>query len=230
MTLSLTDELLLLVLDPASGRPALDSTRLRAVVAGTTVAGLVLDGALALDGTDKKARLRRTGTAEPTEPRLREVLELAEGRRPKDVVSKLGGAGAWRDRAGALRELALSSMTAAGVLRTEETKVLGLFPRTRWTVTDPAVVDRLRGRVTAALADSAPAPDARTAALVALLASVDRLSAVTGMPEREAKRRADAVTAGDWAAPAVRAAVEEVNAAVMAGVIAATAATTAATS
>ncbi|GIL34350.1 GPP34 family phosphoprotein [Phycicoccus sp. DTK01] len=230
MTLSLTDELLLLVLDPASGRPAIDSTRLRAVVGGATVAGLVLDGALALDGTDKRARLRQTGTAVPTEPRLREVLDLAEGRRPKDVVSKLGGAGAWRDRAGALRDLSFQRMTVAGVLRHDETRVLGLFPRSRWTVLDPSLVPALRHRVAAALADGAPVPDARTAALVALLSSVDHLAAVTGLPKREAKRRADAVTAGDWAAPAVRAAVEQVNAAVMAGVIAATAATAAATS
>lgn len=221
-TLSLTDELLLLLLDPTSGRLGLDGTRLKAVVAGATVAGLVLDGALTLDGTDKGARLRRTGTAEPAEPRLREVLERSDGRRPKDAVSKVGGAGAWRDRAGALRDLSLDSMTGAGVLGAEEGKVLGMFPRTRWTVTDPALVDRLRERVRAALADGGPAVDSRTAALVALLAAVDRLAAVTGLPTKEAKRRAAEVTAGDWAAPAVRAAVDEVNAAVMAGIVAAT--------
>ncbi|WP_404348290.1 GPP34 family phosphoprotein [Phycicoccus jejuensis] len=158
------------------------------------------------------------------------MLDLAEGRRPKDVVSKLGGAGAWRDRAGALRDLSFQRMTAAGVLRHEETRVLGLFPRSRWTVLDPSLVPALRHRVAAALADGAPVPDARTTALVALLSSVDHLAALTVLPKREAKRRADAVTAGDWAAPAVRAAVEEVNAAVVAGVVAATAATAAATS
>lgn len=222
MTLSLTDELLLLTLDPASGRPALDGTRLRAVVAGATVAGLVLDGALVLDGTGKQARLRSTGAAGPTDPRLREVLELSEGRRPQQVVSKVGGAGAWRDRAGALRDLSLGTLTAAGVLRAEEGRVLGVFPRTRWTVTDPAVVEALRGRVVAALADGAPVADARTAALVALLAAVDHLGPLTGLARREAKRRAEVATAGDWAAPAVRAAVEEVHLAVMAGVVAAT--------
>ncbi|MGG5258765.1 GOLPH3/VPS74 family protein [Phycicoccus avicenniae] len=227
MTLSLTDELLLLVLDPTSGRLGLDSTTLKAAVGGATVAGLVLDGALALDGTGKRARLRRTGTAEPTDPRLLEALGTADGRTPKDAVSKLGGAGAWRDRAGPLRDLSLGSMTASGVLRAEEGKVLGLFPRTRWTVTDAALVDGLRGRVAAALGDGAPPPDARTATLVALLAATGRLTTVTGLPKREATRRAEAVTRGDWAAPAVRAAVQEVNAGIMAAVVAATVAGTA---
>lgn len=231
MTLSLTEELLLLTLDQRSGRPALDSVRMKAAVAGAAVAELTLDGALALDGPDgRRARLRRTGTAEPSDPLLREVLAVADGRRPQDAVSKLGGADAWRDRAGALRTHLLERMASAGVLSREDDRVLGLFPRTRWRTVDPASTDRLRVRVTGALNGGDGPPDARTAALVALLAATDRLSAVTGLPKAEARRRAEVATAGDWAAPAVRAAVQEVHAVLAATMVATTAATTAATS
>ncbi|MBM6399739.1 GOLPH3/VPS74 family protein [Phycicoccus sonneratiae] len=231
MTLSLTEELVLLTLDPHSGRPALDSVRMKAAVAGAAVAQLTLDGALALDGPDpKRARLRRTGTAAPTDPLLSDALEQADGRRPKDAVSRLGGAGAWRDRAGALRTHLLDAMAAAGVVRREDDRVLGLFPRTRWSVADPTVLDALRARVTGALDARGGPPDPPTAALVALLSATDRLAAVTGLPKAEARRRAEAATAGDWAAPAVRAAVQEVHAVLVASMVATTAATTAATS
>jgi Golgi phosphoprotein 3 GPP34 len=228
---SLAEEYLLLTLDPDTGRSTVDSTRLRAAVAGAAVAQLTLDGALALDRpNDKRATLRRTGTAEPGGALLQEVLGIADGRRPKDAVSRLGGASAWKDRAGRLRDELLAGLAASGVLRREDDRVLGLFPRTRWTVVDAAVVDGLRRQVTEALREGGPAPSTHTVGLVALLAATDRLAAVTGLPKREAKQRAEVVTAGDWAAPAVRAAVQEVNAVLAASVAASTVAATAATS
>lgn len=229
MTRPLTDDLVLLTLDPASGRPALDSVRMKASVAAAAVVGLVVDGALALDGpTASRARLRRTGVAEPSEPALLAVLGVADGRRPKEAVSKVGGAGAWTDRAGAVREECLGRLAASGVVRREVHRVLGLVPTTRWPVADPAALEALRAEVVRAL--SAPRADARTSALVGLLDATGRLPALTGLPRREAARRAAAVTAGDWAAPAVRAAVQEVHAVLAASVVATTVATTAATS
>jgi hypothetical protein len=230
MDRSLAEEYLLLTLDPGSGRPTVDSTRLRAAVAGAAVAQLTLDGALALDRPDdKRARLRRTGTAEPPGTLWREVLEVADGLRPQDAISRLGGASAWKDRAGRLRDELLVGLVEAGVLRREDDKVLGIFPRTRWRLADPSVLARLRDGVTAALTDGAPAPSQHTVALVALLSATDQLAPVTGLPKAEARRRADVVTARDWAAPAVRAAVQEVQSVLVATMVATTVATTAAT-
>lgn len=231
MDRSLAEEYLLLALDPGTGRSAVDGTRLRAAVAGAAVAQLTLDGALALDRPgDKRSTLRRTGVAEPPGTLWREVLEVADGRRPKDAVSRLGGAGAWRDRAGRLRDELLTGLAEAGVLRREDDKVLGLFPLTRWRLADPSVVAALREGVLDALREGGPAPTQHTVALVALLAATDRLAAVTGLPKREVARRAEVVTAGDWAAPAVRAAVQEVNAVLAATVAVSTVAATAGSS
>jgi hypothetical protein len=72
-------------------------------------------------------------------------------------------------------------------------------------------------------------PDGRTAALVALLSSLDLAQKVVDsgeVPSREVRKRAKEIADGDWAAKAVRDAIAAAQAAVTAAVIASTTAAT----
>lgn len=160
-------------------------------------------------------------------PLLEEIAGLAHGRKPKDVVSRVGGATAWKDRAGAVRSTVLDELVRDGVLRHESGKVLGLFPTNAWPLQRPEVEGEVVGRVRAVVVDRRQ-PDDRTGALVALCSAVDLLPRLfPDQPKKQVRERGREVASGDWGAAAVTKAVQEVQAAVMAAVVAATTVTTA---
>ena len=111
----LTAEFLLLALGDENGRPRVDSTRLKAAVAGAAIVELALDGALRLtepgDPEHKLGRLVRT-TRQVSDPLLDEVARLSHDPKPKDAVGRIGGVNAWRNRAGTLKEAVLSDLAA----------------------------------------------------------------------------------------------------------------------
>jgi hypothetical protein len=221
----LTAEFLLLALGDENGRPRVDSTRLKAAVAGAAIVELALDGALRLtepgDPEHKPGRLVRT-TRQVTDPLLDEVARLSHDRKPKDAVGRIGGVNAWKNRAGTLKEAVLSDLAAQGVLRREQGKVLGLFPTTTWPLADPTVESEVLGRVRGAVVGGAE-PDERTGALVALLHSVDLLpKLIPDQPKREVRARGKAIADGSWGAEAVRKAVQDVQTAITASIVAST--------
>jgi hypothetical protein len=128
-----------------------------------------------------------------------------------------------------LRARLLARGVRDGRLRHEEDRLLGLFRRERWPAADRSPGRELAGRLRNVLVIGATT-DPRTAALVAVLASIDVAHVVVGVHDRagrrDVRRRAKEIGKGTWAADAVRRAVEAVQAAVAAG---ATAAVTAAT-
>jgi hypothetical protein len=226
MSRSLTAELLLLALDDATGKPLVDATRLRAAVAGAAVVDLTLTGALRLtrpgDTQARPGRLVRT-TQHVSDPRLDEVARVVDGRKPKDAVGKVGGATAWKDRAGNIKDAVLADLVAEGVLRHEPGKALGLFPTNAWPLARPEVEQEVRGRVRDAVVGGMQ-PDDRTAALVALLHAVDLLPRLfPDQSRREVRARGKALSEGDWGGEAVRKAVQDVQSAVTAAVVASTA-------
>jgi Golgi phosphoprotein 3 (GPP34) len=99
MALNLAEEFLLLAYNDVSGKPMVDGMKLNAALAGTAVVELALTGALEL--TDR-GRLVRTGQ-QPADSRLAVVAELADGRKPKDAISRISGLSGWHNRAGDLR-------------------------------------------------------------------------------------------------------------------------------
>lgn len=223
----LTAELLLLAMGDQDGRPRVDSTRLKAAVAGAAIVQLTLDGALRLtaagDPEFKPGRLVRT-TTNVSDPLLAEVAELSHNRKPKDAVGRIGGAGAWKDRAGGLKDAVLADLVAEGVLRRTDGKVLGLFTTKSWPLARPEVERELVDRVAAVL-DQQRSDDTRTAALVALLHSVDLLPKLfPDRPKREVRARGKAVSEGDWGGEAVRKAVQDVQTMITASIVASTAA------
>lgn len=226
MDLNLAEEYLLLALDDASGRPLLSSQTLQLALAGASVAELTLRGALDVsDGADggRKGRFRTTGRATPSDPHQREVLELVQGRKPKDAIQKIGQGGFAKRQREALQE----SLAARGVLRAEQVKILGLFPSTTWRAHDPEPEAAVRRRVLAALTGSAT-PDEWTAAMVSLLLATDLTRKVFPDQDRRAlKRRAKQISESEWSGAAVKRAIDEVNAAMTAVLVASTGAATA---
>lgn len=221
----LTVEFLLLALGDDSGKPLVDSTKLRAGVAGAAIVDLTLDGALRLtergDPGFKPGRLVRTGRL-VTDARLAEVAEQSHDRKPKDAIGRIGGLNAWKDRAVGLKDAVLEELVSEGVLRHEHRKVLGLFPTNAWPLARPEVEREILDRVQATVVTGAE-PDVRTSALVALLYSVDLLPKLfPDQPKRAVQARGKAVANAEWGADAVRKAIQDVQTAVTAAIVATT--------
>ncbi len=205
MAMLLVEDLLLLLLDPASGRLPV-GTHADVALGGAVLADLALSGHVTLSersGLWRQARVRvNTSSSPPADPVLRAALEqTAEKERTASVlVTRLGK--------GLLRTVG-DRLTASGVLERHDQKVLGVLPRTRWPERDATHEREVRRTLTDVLVRGAE-PDARTTSLVALLSAIDRAHKVVdhqGSSRREVRRRAKQVGAGDWAAQAVRDAV-----------------------
>ena len=151
-------------------------------------------------------------------------LERRRNKKPRDVIRHL---------AKGIREDVYTLLVHAGAVRREESRLLGVFRRTRYPVVD----DASKQAVISAMADVVRGGDApaepRVSGTISLLTAIETLHRVvtpemTGLSNRDIKRRGKQISDGSWAPKAVKDAVAAVNAAVMAGVMAAT--TTAATS
>ena len=110
------------------------------------------------------------------------------------------------------------ALVARGVLDERRHKTLGLFSSTRYPELDPGPEQELRARLRSVLVDGAE-PDARTAALLGLLVSLDLVKRVVERDERKAAvSRAKALAERGPVGDAVHAAVQaEIMTAVMAG-------------
>ncbi|WP_039825030.1 GOLPH3/VPS74 family protein [Nocardia testacea] len=226
--MTVAESLLLLVYDSTTGKARVGGTQLIAALAGAAIVELTLDGALRLTEADepgvKKGRLRPTGK-KPGDPRFAELVAVADGRKPKDAIGKVGGLGSWRSRARDLREALLGDLADAGEVTETERKVLGLFPTTAWRPRTDGEKARVEQRVRAAVIDEIE-PDDRTAALISILHAVDLLpKLLPDADKRAVKQRGKTISESEWGGPAVRKAVQEVQA-VTIGVIAATSAAT----
>lgn len=217
MTL-IAEDLLLLLLDDESG--ALNGTAYpQTVLGGALLIELATSGAVEVEekrGVWRTAKVHATAHP-PEDPVLRAAYDVVaeKPRSAQELVDRLGK-GARDTLAGRLVE--------RGLLERRESRVLGLFPRTRWPAADTRHEEEVRRRLASTLVQGVE-PDERTGALVALLSAIDKAHRVVdhrGLPAREVRRRAKAVAEGAWAAKAVRDAIS--------ASIAAVAAVTAATS
>jgi hypothetical protein len=221
----IAEDLLLLLLDDEKGTLT-GSAHPQPALGGAVLAELALAGAVTVaekKGPWRSAKVVATPGAEPEDDVLRAAYGVV-AERPRgaqDLVGRLGKG---------LQERLAERLVARGVLERREHLVLGLVPRTRWPARDMAREEEVRRQLAAALVQGVQ-PDQRTAALVALLAALDRAHKVVdheGLPRREVRRRAKEIAEGAWAAQAVRDAINASTAAV-AAVAASAAATTAAT-
>ena len=220
----IAEDLLLLLLDDESGKLT-NTTYLDAGLGGALLVELALEERVEVTeagGWWARAKVRPTAAPAPADPVLAEALAVVaeKERTAQDLVGRLG-----KRR----REPLLDRLEAAGILRREDDRVLGLFPRHRW----PAVDSTHEADVRRALGDAlirGASPDVRTAALIAVLSAMDLAHKVIdreGLPARQVKARAKEVAEGDWAAKAVKDAITAAQAAMTAAVVAATTATAA---
>lgn len=218
MTL-IAEDLLLLLLDDESGKVAGSDTAEMAL-GGAVLAELAILGAVTVDEQTSRFRspkVRVTGSA-PEDRVLADALDLVgeKERTAEALVQRLGKG---------LVDTLGDRLADRGLVERRESRVLGLLPRTRWPAVDSSHEAEVRRTLTSVLVQGTT-PDARSGALVAVLAAVDRVHKTVdheGMSRRELKARAKEVADGAWAATGVRHAIQASHAAVAAAVAAAAA-------
>lgn len=214
----LAEDVLLLLLDDASGKARVDRTRLDLALAGGVLLDLTTLGRVdvAAEGEQVKAgRLVVRDTSTTGDEVLDEGLRRIGAMRPKKAE------GALPALAKGLRQNLLDRFVERGIVRADEGRVLGIFPTHSW----PAIESDHERQVRAALRDvlvvgRTPLP--REAALVSLLQAIDQVPKVlgdVGMAARDLRRRAKEISEGGFADVAVRKAVDAVNAAMTVAVM-----------
>jgi len=225
----LSEDVLLLLIDDASGKFVVDKTRLDLALAGGVLLDLATLGRVDVTGPGEQVKAGRlvVRDAGPTDDpvldeALRRIGELGP-KKPESVVPKL---------VKGLRQDLLGRLIGRGILRAQEGRVLGIFPSHSWPALDSGHERQVRaGLHDVLVAGRSPAP--REAALVSLLHAIDQVPKAlgdVGVPARELRRRAKDVAAGGFADEAVRRAVQAINAATMAAVMASATAAAAASS
>ncbi|MET3976255.1 GPP34 family phosphoprotein [Cellulosimicrobium sp. 4261] len=229
------EDYLLLTLDDVTGKAVGDTSFREQVAAGALLVELALLGRADLAGDGDGGRVGRivVRDASPTGNALLDealdVVRAKEGSTPKALVSPIAK----------LRPAAraVAALAERGVLRREEGRVLGIFPTTRWPAADSRHEDAVRADLRRVLVEG-QAPDARAAAIVALLAATGQAGRVLatggsgadadGGPERtpagrrDVDARAREIARESWASEAVRAYVDEVTAVILVGATVAT--------
>ena len=219
----IAEEYLLLSLDGASGRPRIGKDRLEPALGGALLAELALMERVGVTppeaGWTKRGRVTITNLKPTDDPELDAALhKLAgnEGKKVKDLVSAFASK---KNRLNhGVRDRLVERLAAAGVLVRTEGTVLGFIPRTSWPAGDPAAEEEVRRRLQGALVGR-DTPAERTVALIALLQVTGLLPKVVSTEDKKALRaRAKELTEGDWAAKAVKDAIDEAAAATGAAV------------
>ena len=211
MTL-LAEDVLLLLLDDVKGTVS-PWGNTDAVLGGAVLAELAILGLVTVD--EKKsiwrtAKVHATSTAPADlDPVLAEALiTIAEkDRKASTLVTKIGKG---------LDDRLATGLAERRILERRDGKRLGLIPQTTWPAADTTRADHLRRTITVCLADGGR-PDERTAALIALLWAVDEahkaVAANTATTKRQLKKRAKEIAEGQWAAKAVKDAIDAAAAA-----------------
>jgi hypothetical protein len=213
----LAEDLLLLLTDDETGKLAASSAEVDVALGGALLVELALMDRADVAGSDERVREGRllVRDANPTGDDLLDealaIVERKEGKKPQSVVTRLGKH---------VRVRLYQRLAQGGLLRAEEDRILGIFPRHRWPAADAAHEVSLRAGLATALRDGTTT-DERTGALVSLLHALDATHEVMdpasiGLSKKELKYNAKRIAEGDWAAKAVRRAIDDTNAAIIA--------------
>jgi Golgi phosphoprotein 3 GPP34 len=219
----IAEEYLLLALDEKTGKMRVGSDVLGPALGGALVAELALRERIGVTpheaGWNKRGRVTITNLTPTDDPELDAALtKLAEneGRKVKDLLSEYTTKK--RRLSYGVRDRLQERLAASGALVKTEGTVLGFIPRTTWPAGDPAGEDDVRRRLYAALVDGTT-PTERTVTLIALLQVTGLLTkVVTAENKRALKAKAKELTSGDWAAKAVKDAIDEAAAATTAAI------------
>jgi len=168
----LSEDVLLLLIDDASGKFVVDKTRLDLALAGGVLLDLATLGRVDVTGPGEPVKAGRlvVRDAGPTDDSvldeaLRRIGEMGP-KKPESVVPKL---------AKGLRQDLLGRLISRGILRAQEGRVLGIFPSHSWPALDSGHERQVRsGLHDVLVAGRSPAP--REAALVSLLQAIDQVA------------------------------------------------------
>jgi hypothetical protein len=216
----IAEDVLLLLVDEATGKFLVDSTKLDNVLAGAVLVELATMERLGFPSEGSRGTRGRMVVLNPTPPgdpvldRALATVAASRPAKPDKLIAKL------QKR---LRTTLLERLTAARALRRSTRKVLGILPRTTWPADDSSYRRELGARLQDVLVAGAT-PDSRTAAVVSLLLAVNAAHRVVDGDKKAVRARAKDIAAGDWAGPAVKKAIDTVNATLAAVIIAAGAA------
>jgi hypothetical protein len=219
----IAEEYLLLALDDKTGKPLIGSDRLEPALGGALIAELALLERIGVTpkeaGWSKRGRVAITSLKPTDDPELDAALQRlaeSEGKRVKDLLSSFTSKKVRLSHG--IRDRLLERLAAAGMLVRTEGTVLGFIPRTTWPAGDREPEDHVRRRLQSALVGG-EIPAERMVALIALLQVTGLLPKVVSTEDKKALRaRAKQLTEGDWAAKAVKDAIEEAAAAAAAAV------------
>lgn len=217
MTSLLAGDLALLGWDDARGKAAWRaSSTLNMGIAGALLLDAVLGEALRVEDD----RVVVAGRAD--DPLLQDAVEVVAAYRRPPKVQRVVQRLATNKR----KRSVIDRLVAQGVLRTEQHRVLGVFPVTRHPVTATEQAERLRAEVVALLTGRADADTVDDRLVMAALAGSSSL--IDGLVDRgerrDAKKRAKEFGQGDGISPAVREAIQAAQAATVAVIAAGSAA------
>ena len=210
----IAEEFLLLCLDDETGRRSIAGEKIDPALGGALLVELALMERISVTGDEvgwlKRGRVGIISTKPTDDPVLDDALTYLvakEGKRISDAISPM----TWRPMTKNLRQRLLERMIQARLLRPADDPVLGMFPRTSYLPTDPAVEGEIRARLRSALVDGLT-PTERTVALVGLLHATGHLArALPGEDRKLVRQRAKAMAEGDWAAKAVKQVIDAVQ-------------------
>lgn len=220
----IAEDLLLLLTDDDSGRLVKSAVEVDPALGGALLVELTLAGVVDLTDDGGMFQRGRLVVAEDgarvTDPELVAALGTVrgrQGRKPESVVPKLGKG---------VRKRLYARLTERGILRSDEGRILGIFPTSRWPTADAAHEEALRRELAAALRTGLPSRP-EVGALVSLVHALRALPKVldpedVGTTRREMTAQAKRISEGEWASAAVRRAIAGTNAAVAAALAAAT--------
>jgi Golgi phosphoprotein 3 GPP34 len=220
----IAEDLLLLLLDDEKGTLT-GSAYPQTALGGAVLTELALSGAVTVEekhGVWRSTTVRPVPDAAPEDEVLRAAYDVV-AERPRgaqDLVTRLGKG---------LQDVLGERLVARRILERRDSRTFGLIPRTRWPAVDSRREEEVRRQLTAALVQGVR-PDERTGALVAVLSALDKAHTVVdheGLPAKVVRQRAKEVAEGDWAARAVRDAINASLAAIAAVATSAAAATAA---
>lgn len=205
----IAEDLLLLLTDDRSGKLVVPSNQADIALGGALLLELALAQRVDVahdEGVVRKGRLLikdATPTADPLLDAALGQIAAKQGKKPKAVAPALGKG---------VRPRLHNRLTERGLMHETTAKILGILPSRRWPSSDSTREDSLRAPLVAALRQG-DTDDPRLAALIALLHALKAVTkvvepAAAGLTKKELNANAKQIADGDWAAEAVREAID----------------------
>ncbi len=203
----LAKHILMLLYHPETGRPLVSSEKADLALGGALLVELAERQRIDLTEPHRVTKNRTVVVVDPTQTGV-DVLDEALRRisaqrsaRAQVVLSKI---------AKGVRGQLLERLAGQGMLRYEQTKLVGIFPAGAWPAVDVQQTEELKRGLRQVLVDQRP-PTRQEAAIISLLHTVGGTAKVlggAGLERRELNQRAKAIAEGDAAAEVVHQALK----------------------